>query len=66
MPLDANKLTEDLNQKWEQDNQAWWDWYVTLADNKRKGNETNYVDIPPIQHFDMPSDSELEDELSTP
>ena len=66
MPLDANKLTEDLNQKWEQDNQAWWDWYVTLADNKRKGNETNYVDIPPIQHFDMPSDSELEDELSAP
>ena len=28
-----NALSEDLNQHWEQDNQAWWDWYVTLADN---------------------------------
>tara|TARA_B110000003_G_scaffold99450_1_gene101583 strand:+ start:2259 stop:3236 length:978 start_codon:yes stop_codon:yes gene_type:complete len=59
-----NALSEDLNQHWEQDNQAWWDWYVTLADNK--DNATNIIDIPPIQHLDMPSDSELGVELSTP
>ena len=59
-----NALGEDLNQYWEQDNQAWWDWYVTLADNK--DNATNFIDIPPIQHLDMPSDSELGVELSTP
>ena len=66
MLVGPNALGEDLNQYWEQDNQAWWDWYVTLADNKGKDNATNFVDIAPIQHFDMPSDSELEDELSTP
>ena len=21
------------NKAWDKDNQAWWDWYVTLADN---------------------------------
>ena len=64
MLLGSNAHGEDLSQYWEQDNQAWWDWYVTLADNK--GNTTNFLDIAPIQHYDMPSDSELEEELSTP
>ena len=64
MLVGQNALSEDLNQHWEQDNQAWWDWYVTLADNK--DNATNIIDIPPIQHLDMPSDSELGVELSTP
>ena len=64
MLVGQNALSEDLNQYWEQDNQAWWDWYVTLADNK--DNATNIIDIPPIQHLDMPSDSELGVELSTP
>ena len=66
MLLGANALGDDLNQYWEQDNQAWWDWYLTLADNKGKSNAANLVDIEPIKHFDMPSDRELEDELSTP
>ena len=64
MLVGQNALSEDLNQHWEQDNQAWWDWYVTLADNK--DNATNFIDIPPIQHLDMLSDSELGVELSTP
>ncbi|MDC1173402.1 phytanoyl-CoA dioxygenase family protein [Methylophilaceae bacterium] len=64
MLVGQNALSEDLNQHWEQDNQAWWDWYVTLADNK--DNATSIIDIPPIQHLDMPSDSELGVELSTP
>ena len=29
-----NALRSDVDQPWEQDNQAWWDWYVTLADNR--------------------------------
>jgi hypothetical protein len=28
-----NARRDDVNQPWEQDNQAWWDWYLTLADN---------------------------------
>ena len=66
MLVGPNALGEDLNQYWNQDNQAWWDWYVTLADNMGKDNTTNYVDIAPIKHFDSLSNSELEDELSTP
>jgi hypothetical protein len=28
-----NARRDDVYQAWEQDNQAWWDWYMTLADN---------------------------------
>lgn len=28
-----NARSSDVDQPWEQDNQAWWDWYLTLADN---------------------------------
>ncbi|MFO7763030.1 MAG: phytanoyl-CoA dioxygenase family protein [Wenzhouxiangellaceae bacterium] len=27
----ANALQADVDQPWEQDNQAWWDWYVSLG-----------------------------------
>ena len=26
----------DISKPWDKDNQAWWDWYVGLADNKIK------------------------------
>ena len=34
-PVLSGKNASDvgIDQPWEQDNQAWWDWYVTLADN---------------------------------
>ena len=57
--------SEDLNHSWEHDNQAWWDWYVTLADNSGKDKAADFVDVEPIKHFDMPSDNQLEDELSS-
>ncbi|MEN0111414.1 MAG: hypothetical protein AAF805_11890, partial [Planctomycetota bacterium] len=25
--------TEDTNIEWDQSNQQWWDWYMSLADN---------------------------------
>ena len=28
-----NAEAAHIYQPWEQDNQAWWDWYITLADN---------------------------------
>jgi hypothetical protein len=28
-----NARRNDVNQAWEQDNQAWWDWYVSLAED---------------------------------
>lgn len=57
--------SEDIHHQWEHDNQAWWDWYVTLADNTDEDKATNLVDIEPIKHFDIPSNSQLEDELSS-
>ena len=33
MPDTATTDATDVSQPWEQDNQAWWDWYVSLADN---------------------------------
>ncbi|MEO0973421.1 MAG: hypothetical protein AAFX85_10030, partial [Pseudomonadota bacterium] len=27
-----NARRDDVDQAWEQDNQAWWDWYVSLAE----------------------------------
>ncbi len=55
--------SEDIHHQWEHDNQAWWDWYVTLADNTDEDKAANLVDVEPIKHFDIPSNSQLEDEL---
>lgn len=29
-----NLRRADIDQPWEQDNQAWWDWYITLAERE--------------------------------
>ena len=52
-----------INQSWQQDNQAWWDWYVTLADNTDQHDNGTLVQLPPIPNFDMSSDAEIENEL---
>jgi len=30
----GNAASADVNQRWEKDNQAWWDWYVSLGDRE--------------------------------
>ena len=60
-----NALRADIKQAWEQDNQAWWDWYVTLADNSGQ-KLLDLVDIPPLPEVALPSDAEVAEELSTP
>ena len=39
-----SKLTDamDISKPWDKDNQAWWEWYVSLADNDDKD-----IDKPP-------------------
>ena len=32
--------TADISKPWDKDNQAWWDWYVGLADNDVKEDES--------------------------
>ena len=36
----------DISKPWDKDNQAWWDWYVSLADNDVKKDEIINAPIP--------------------
>ena len=31
--LESSESIKSENKAWDKDNQAWWDWYVSLADN---------------------------------
>ncbi len=60
-----NARRTDVNQPWEQDNQAWWDWYVTLADNSdQKVSELS--DVAPLPSIELPSDAEIAEEMRAP
>ena len=61
-----NALDPSIKQSWQQDNQAWWDWYVTLADNADQYDDGSLVELPPIPNFDVGLDNEIEDELAKP
>lgn len=60
-----NALQADVNQPWEQDNQAWWDWYVTLAENIEE-KPAHLMPVPSVQVTDLPSDEAIIEELRTP
>ena len=60
-----NACRTDVNQPWEQDNQAWWDWYVSLADNS-EGQTGCFHDIDPLPAIDLPTDEDVTKELRTP
>ena len=66
MLVGKNALEADINQSWQQDNQAWWDWYVTLAENSEQHNDDTLVQLPPDPHITLPSNSEIKEELATP
>ena len=66
MLIGANVLDSGIEQSWQQDNQSWWDWYVTLADNTDENDKRSLVKLPPIQHLDVASNDEIENELTAP
>ena len=59
----ANARTEGIHQAWEQDNQAWWDWYVSLADGEPPAE---LVAIEPPPRAPTPSLEALRRELAEP
>ena len=61
-----NALDESINQSWEQDNQAWWDWYVTLADNSNQANADTSLDLPSFPNIALPSNKMIKNELAIP
>ena len=66
MLVGENAQTSDINQSWEQDNQAWWDWYVTLADNGDQQHVGPLIELPSSPPIDLPSDSDIASELNAP
>ena len=54
----------DISKPWDKDNQAWWDWYVSLADNDVKENEI--IIAEPLPDIAIPSDDEVISELAKP
>lgn len=60
-----NAKDPDIFQHWGQDNQAWWNWYVTLAENPdQTGGELQVVPTLPVGS--VPDDQTIAEELSTP
>ncbi|MEM6550453.1 MAG: phytanoyl-CoA dioxygenase family protein [Pseudomonadota bacterium] len=54
----------DVSKPWESDNQAWWDWYVSLADNE--GEITDFEAAPPLPDIDLPDEDTIFAELAEP
>ncbi len=61
-----NDSDNHQNKAWDKDNQAWWDWYVTLADNSNSINETSLLNISQPPKISLPSKKKLKNELSSP
>jgi hypothetical protein len=54
----------DVSKAWDKDNQAWWDWYVSLADND--GEITDFEPAPPLPDIPLPDDATVIAELAEP
>ena len=52
----------DISKPWDKDNQAWWDWYVSLADNKNV--EDKLITVKPLPNAKIPSNDEIISELA--
>lgn len=62
-----NLRRADVHQAWEQDNQAWWDWYVSLADDDAEElGSVETPSTPPLPDCAPAGDDELRLELTTP
>ena len=63
--LDSEKTdATDISKPWDKDNQAWWDWYVSLAENDVK--EDALINAEPLPNVEIPSDDEVISELAEP
>ncbi|WP_372892391.1 phytanoyl-CoA dioxygenase family protein [Rhodosalinus sp.] len=63
-PQPATMPDTDVSQPWDKDNQAWWDWYVSLADNEEE--ITAFEAAPPLPDVPLPSDEAVIAELAEP
>lgn len=54
----------DVSKPWDKDNQAWWDWYVSLAENT--GGSDAVQPAPPLPDIPLPDDATVMQELAAP
>ena len=52
----------DVSGAWDADNQAWWDWYVSLADNDDE--ITEFEAAVPLPDIPLPDDDVIFGELA--
>ena len=52
----------DISKPWDKDNQAWWDWYVGLANNEDKKEPV--ITAEPLPDVLIPTDDEVVSELA--
>ena len=65
--LSNTQLSDDANDvrgEWAGDNQDWWNWYVSLAENEQAASAL--VDLPPLPDVAWPDDDQLAAELAEP
>ncbi len=54
------------NKAWDKDNQAWWDWYVSLADNSNSDTGDALIELPEPPKLKDSSKIDLKQELNKP
>jgi len=59
----AARSDTDVSQPWDKDNQAWWDWYVSLAEND---GDLSLEPAPPLPDIPIPTDEVVIAELGQP
>lgn len=59
----AHSASSEIGLEWDQDNQQWWDWYMSLAENDT-GEGAELIELPEPPTHAAPSESSLADELS--
>ena len=64
--LEPNESIKSENKAWDKDNQAWWDWYVSLADNLNSNTKDTLIEVPEPQKLKYSSKTDLKRELSRP
>jgi len=52
----------DISKPWDKDNQAWWDWYVGLADNKN--TKYTIINAKPLPNVRIPNNDDVKKELA--
>lgn len=55
-----------IDQEWDQDNQQWWDWYMSLAENGPDDDGEPLIELPPPIPYPAPDRADLDTQLTEP